>query len=225
MLAARMLMAASLQRPASYVFDTPALAGVAAADHTWTNVPLSTASADRLIVVTLSANSGASSITGTVGGVALTTVVSEFGGGGSQDAWIGIAAVPTGTTGTVYINHGGSAAAVVSVYSCYNMSATAHDTGTHIADNLSVGSCTISVPKNGVAIGVFGFASSGALTSLTWSGLTEDNETFSGLNYIYGGSASDTIATDDASKNITCTRVGGSGNSWQPMCVASFGAA
>jgi hypothetical protein len=210
--------------PVTYSHTATLTNAASASTNTFSSTAFGAAASNRLILVTYAGNGGSSSITGTAGGVTLDTVVEELRSPGGQDVWMGIAAVPTGTTGTVVVNHT-TGTYVGAVYSIYGASATAHDTDTHNADNVTVGSCTIDVPAKGMALGAFSFGSSGALTSLAWVGITEDHETFSGTAYTYGGGASATFASASSSLNITCTRAGGAGNSWQAMCVASFGQA
>ena len=212
----------SFIKPAvTYTFNQVITRSASEATSTFTGVDFGAVAADRLILVTYTGNGGNTSVTGTVGGVSLTTVASEFDGGGGQDAWIGIAAVPTGTSGTVVVNHS-TGTYVGAVYSIYGSDTEPFDTDADIVDNVTVGTCTLDIPDDSFAVSTFSFGSSGALTSFGWTGLTENHETFSGTNYTYGGGAADAFETESLAQAITCTRTGGAGDSWQPMCAASF---
>lgn len=165
-------------RPASVLYQTTVFGAVNAPSYSIGSVALGTADATRRIIVGVWAGQLGANINQpdsvTVAGVAATLVVtSNTTGTAWQQIWI--AAVPTGTTGTVVLARSGGdmSAAVIHVWAAYNLlSDTAIDTvpfGT-IA-NPSVGN--LDTLAGGIAVGHSKSASAGTWTI---SGLTKDAE-------------------------------------------------
>ncbi|MEE8607220.1 MAG: hypothetical protein V3S55_06440 [Nitrospiraceae bacterium] len=143
--------------------------------YTFSAQALGTPASDRRIVVMVNG-----SVTGppvvssaTIGGIATTNVL-EVSDGASTGTIL-IASVPTGTTGDVVITWDIQAArCAISVYrmtgaSSATPSATANDT-TLTGDVLST---TLTIPPSGAAIGN---TKGGGGVSVTWAGLTENND-------------------------------------------------
>lgn len=144
----------------------------------------------------------------TIGGISATKVVA----GVTNPEWsqIWIAAVPTGTSGTVTLSGpSGNWSAVVGVYAAnYLQSATATATDNHSGSPVTLGPTT--VPTNGILVGTFGSAAtSGTVGTASWTGgVTQDfdQNTFSaggiglsGASYIATSSAS--LSTSAAYSN------------------------
>lgn len=144
----------------------------------------------------------------TVGGVSADIVANKSNSNGS--AGISIAHVPTGTSGTVVIVSGGNVrriyAAVYSVSGLYQNAV--YDKVEAAGDG-----GTINIPSGGSCIGIT-FRNNGAVS---WSGLTEDNETsISGI--VTASAASGAFPNAETGKTITS-----SGSSVPSTCIASWG--
>lgn len=148
--------------------------------YTFSGVAFGDASTRRHIIVcfhSIDASGAASSMT--VGGVSATMLL-QVTAPASRFHQLWMAAVPTGTSGTiVVVNPGTALLSGIEVYAAYDLSsATPYDT----ASVASAGAPTLDldVPSGGIVVG-FAVASSGVAT-FTWSGLTEDVDGTSGTN-------------------------------------------
>jgi len=210
---------ATSSESATLVFNE-VLTSTSASTHTFTDVDFGTAADNRRILISISSNSGTATFTGTIGGVAFTTVASLLVSGG-QAVGLMMANVPTGTSGTVYISHGTGSVAV-GVWSLYDAAPKVYDSATDDSDNEANTSGTLDVPENGLAFGVAS-TGSGANNTFAWSGATEDFDSATGQNYMNGSGASVEVPAGDASLTLTATRTGGSGNTWFAGAFVSFG--
>lgn len=140
--------------------------------YTLSSLSFGTEAADRQIVVGVFGRTNSRTVSSmTIGGVAATQVVAgNNASNGPNDIWM--AAVPTGTTGTVSVTFSGAMIrAAVAVWRMTGANPTAVSTGSDVGTDPSA---TINVPVNGGAVG---FCNSAATTSNTWVGLTEDLDT------------------------------------------------
>jgi len=163
------------------------------------------AASDRYIIVVVhTRDSGTAAKTlnsVTVGGVQ-ATILSQVQSASTNSNIAGLAIVrmPTGTTADITITFSEvMLRAAISVYRVTGISAaTPYDLVTSTASNPSG---TIDVPAGGFAIGV---ANSGANTTASWTGLTEDYDAVveSGLNYT---GAADTFVTEQNGLSVQAT--------------------
>lgn len=161
------------------------------------------------------AGAGARSVSSmTIGGVAATKVV-EIALNAVACA-IYIANVPTGTTGTVSVTFNAPMVrAAIAVYRVVFIgSAVAHDTATNVGDPASV---NIDVPAGGVGIG---FSINANITSVIWSGLTEDIDVDPAENFTYT-SAHGEFGAEQVSRAVSVDSV--SAGVSNHLVVASWG--
>lgn len=206
--------------PAKAVYVSTAHQG-AATNYTYTAQGIGTAAANRYVIVCASsANSAAArSVSSlTIQGISATKLVEAQGSSatsGLDSIWI--AAVPTGTTGDVVVNYSGAMIqSEIFVYSVTGLLSTT-PVATYTDSSAASGTRTFSSvnePANGFTIGLAGIRSTGADQVMTWSGLTEDAETFSAdgstaMNYSV---ASTNFTTGSTGNTITCTMPSPSSN-------------
>jgi hypothetical protein len=156
-------------------------------------------------------NGGVASMT--IGGVSATEVTSVTNAGNHMAMWI--AAVPSGTTGTVAITWTNTQnKCAIGVFSLLNSTSSAIASATSISSPLSSGS--LSIPENGCAVGA-GY--SGINTTTTWANLSEDfDANDAGESWTWTGASKDVTTTENPT--ITATF----GSSDRPGGVfASFG--
>lgn len=187
--------------PASIVWTD---AGDTSADQTsstYLNLAVGSAAARSgvLIAVAAVAGSVADPSAITVGGAPAIKLVSQVSGNGSQYAGIYYAPGVTGTTATVAITWGYTAARHhISLAAAYDVqSATPVDTATSVASPAS-----LDLDAVAGSIG-FGVSMVQVVTSWSWSGLTEDDEDTTESS-ITTSSASAAFATG-GTKTITAT--------------------
>lgn len=173
--------------------------------YTFASQNFGTASADRYIICTGAARTlaGTALSSITIGGVTATLNVNFVDSGVTCISFIGIAAVPSGTSGDVVLTFNGTMRrAGIGLYAVTNLtSTTPTDTGSSEANPLTAGGLDISAGGFGVAVG--GTADTGA--SATWAGLTEDFDTaWAPADGSYSGS-SQTYATQQTGLTVTCT--------------------
>lgn len=167
--------------------------GTDASSYTFSSQSLGTAAADRYIVVVVNARTlaGTALSSITVAGVTATLGVNYTRAGSAQIAAIGVAAVPTGTTGDIVLNFNGTMRRAG--YGAYRVtglsSATANDTATDDSDPADF---LLDIPAGGFGVGVCGDATTGGAT-YTWTGLDEDfdavleaaNANYTGAHKVY----------------------------------------
>ena len=162
---------------------------------TVSSVPIGAANAGRQVVVVccMAADNGTSTITAaTVGGVSATQVAVTADAGG-RCTWMGIANVPSGTTGDVVITYSAytSSTMWVGAYRCLNINTTATDTEVSQANPFVF---TMSCVAGGVIIGG-GMADQ--MTAWAWTNAAEVvDEQSESTNYC-------TLALDLESATVT----------------------
>lgn len=170
--------------------------------YTFASQNFGTAAADRYLICALTSRAsdgGARTLSSvTIGGVAATISVQHNNSG--NNASIAIAAVPTGTTGTVVVVFSDSMGECnIALYTTNNLvSITATDTGTSAADPSTY---ALDVADEGFAIGI-GRSDVGTSTA-TWTNLNEDFDgaTADGNDYT---TASASFSTTQTNLAITC---------------------
>lgn len=171
--------------------------------YTFSTLSFGTESADRHIIVGVTARAGGAFTIDsvTIGGVSATPIASVTSGTDNKAALF-IAAVPTGATGDVVVDTGGAdpARMAVVVWAATGLSGTAaHDTSTSTAAPLAA--ATFDVPANGIAVGV---AFTQAAATATWANLSENADAQIAATNSYSG-ASVAFATTQTSLAVTCT--------------------
>ena len=185
-----------------------------ATTHTYSSVSLGTAKTGRQIVVCVS-NGGLTELTSvTVGGASCTRVVQGTYTKGS--IWIIELAAGTSadivTTGTAQF--GG-----IVVYAIYGAKTTRHDT--FATGNESPVSDDITIPANGLAIGLNNSATDNAGWETTWTGLTKQSDLEVSTNVALS-TATLTPKTVQTDLGVTAT-IDGPTINWQDGCCASWG--
>lgn len=184
--------------------------------YTHSSQAISTAAANRQVVVVAVGRGGGGSISSiTIGGVSAS--ISQQLTTSGTTVGIAIATVPTGTTADVVVTYStGQARASVAVYVMYGASTTAADTAT---DAASAFTQALDIPAGGVAIG--GFAS-GSNATATWTNLSENVDTVFAEDPQHYTMASDYFASEQSGLSITVTPT----SSTQPaMVLVSYGPA
>ncbi|MCK9549212.1 hypothetical protein [Aquamicrobium sp.] len=195
---------------------------------TISDVSIGTASADRLVVVSAMCvhndNGNLTVITGgSIGGSAATLVVASNGMDYPALTAILSRVVTSGTTATITINLSVAVQrTALDVYTIKGLnSTTAHHTNTTWStNNTSFLGTTLNIPANGFAIGGLAAQDEFNVYSHTWSGLTEDADSASGLSYGGYTSASGQMMSAESGRSISVTANGNSRR--KSMCVASW---
>jgi len=203
-------------RKITYSFTASGKSNADTASYTLTSASIGTATADRIVVVSV-VGVGDSTHSVTIGGNAATEVISYAGTSGRASLYA--LSVPTGTTANVVVTVGGTDSLGVSVYAMYGASGTtAHDTATANADPLTT---TIDIPAGGVVFAVADAYNASALT-FAWTGVDEDvNLGPLSAGQDHGAMASRTYAAQSLSTTITCDP--SLAVSERAMAVVSFG--
>jgi hypothetical protein len=153
-----------------------------------TGMSFGAASAGRYLVAVghVRQSSGSDQSSVTIGGVSATIVIQS--GGSINRSFIAIALVPTGTSGTVAWS-GSAQASAVNLYSLTGLqSTTPHDTATdNSTSNADEQTLDLNVPEGGAVVS--GGASS-SNDSMTWNGLSQDQESGNIESGFHVGSAS-----------------------------------
>jgi len=172
---------------------------------TYSGVSFGTASSDRYIVVLATGrHTSTFTQTATIGGIFATEVATLLNSTASfHRISVFIAAVPTGTTGSVVLNFSNSIVRnMISVFSVTGIDGlTPFATASSTANPASG---TITIPADGIAIaGTYNILGG----AYTWSNLTErHDDVLSTINY--WSAASDEFATLQTSRVITATAAG-----------------
>lgn len=199
-------------RPASITWSNTANLDRLDADdnHDFTSVDFGAAAADRYIILGLGRHGlNEMDLAITIGGVTATKLgesQQENGNPNYVNGEVWIAAVPTGTSGTINVSASASwSALVVSVTVAYGINPAAFDTATWGATSTSLSTDTINVPAGGLVVAGVGYGSlatnrSGAAaakgydstqTSLTVGGQISSNQyTFTELTETHDGQRS-----------------------------------
>ena len=202
----------------SYTLAASPIETVDGSTTTFSSQNFGTADASRLIVAAFGCGpTGASpSITSvTIGGVTATLV--ETIKATDIRAGIYVAAVPTGTSGTVTIVWSTTADSVgCNLYALYNCSATPTDHGNSIA---STGTFDLDVAANGIAV-AYQVSRNNTDVTHTWAGLTEDTDDVLTSGAWQGSGGSARFATTQT--NLTCSCTPSAGNLRSAFVAASF---
>ena len=192
------------------------------------NVPIGSASSDRLVVVAVMCahNSNASSTVitgGSIGGSAATAVVASSAMTFPAVTAILTRLVTSGTMATVTINLSSTVQrTALDVYTITGLSSTtAFDSNTNSSEaNTNSLSTTLDIPEGGCAIGTLCTQEGSSTYSHTWSGLTEDADSAAGLSYGGYTSASSQLMSAESNRIISVTQSGNTRR--KSMCVASW---
>ena len=188
--------------------------------YTLAALAIGAASADRIVVVGITLATSTSgfprSITGvTIGGIAATQIAHVLGTQWMTAA-IFAAVVPSGTTATVEITLNGNAGRIAcDVWTMTEASITPADTATD-SNASSDPSVSIDIPAGGACIACAGSA---AVTTTSWSGLTEDADAALEA-FTTHTAASDTFVAAQTGKSVSANFAFNDDNA---MAVASFG--
>jgi hypothetical protein len=182
--------------------------------HSSAGLAFGAADPTRLMIAVLGYSNGTGGSVGsvTIGGVSATLVATANNSGRFSEIWL--AAVPTGTTGTIARSGPtGNWTSAVGVYAAYNLlSATATATDTNTATPIVT---SVAVSDYGIAV-TTAYAT-GTPSGSSMSGATQDFvDIFATAGILVGGSFTTTAAT---TLNATTTLTGGL---TRAGCTASF---
>lgn len=181
--------------------------------YTFSTQNIGVASADRRIIVGVMGSQADVTISSiSVGGVACDLVVQLTGGSGAT-CGIGIAAVPTGTTGDVVVTFSATEArCAIALWHVTGLSSnTALDFGSSSADP---GADTVTTRANGFVVAVAKTVTSGA--TLAWTNVSERAEAVLESAAVYGAADA---APSGTSLAVSCD---GLTNARRAMVVASW---
>lgn len=184
----------------------------------------STAETGRLIVVTVNmGDNNATSATGmTIGGVTATEVVTanHYCGYYASEASIWVAAVPTGTSGTVSLTTSTGSQASMQVFALYGAtSATPVSTDTS-TDTTSHSFNVSGLPSNAAVIGTVGAEFSTSVITTSWSATLTDAGVVGTTGGNSNGSAYNVVQSS-GSESYSCTV--GNVSPYSGRCVAHSG--
>jgi len=206
----------------SGVFLGSSVTNSIATTYTYTSFPFGTAASDRYIVCRAGSTWQAGGImtSATIGGVTASIVVHAHGNSGEQDGDIFIAAVPTGTSGTIAMTYAGSQARNgLGCDAMYGISsATPYGSGSDADVTGNTPSVTFAVPASGWIVGG-SHSEDNSCSTASWTNLTEDYDTQSGGTsaYFTGASATSSSANPSFVASVTY-----SGTCHKTLVVASF---
>lgn len=153
----------------SYAYNNLQFTNGVGPTFTYTSVPIGTAAANRVIILSGGTRGGTAYSSSTVGGISTTT--GQTGAGGNTK-FISAATVPTGTTATVSFTVTGTpTSGYVAIYVAYCLSSISANATCSNTSNPS--SCSLSIPNNGIGIYSTG---SGSSSSWVWTNATKDFE-------------------------------------------------
>ncbi len=191
----------------------------------FTSQSLGAAAAGRYIVVCIEARIGGGTPTltdVTIAGITATIVKQQASGAGPRDITaIAIAAVPTGTSGTIDVTFSATMLRCsISVYRVLGIDGlAAFDTDGSTATNPT---CNLDIPAGGVA---FGSVIAAVNSAVSWTGLTEDYDTVMASNTT-ASTASDEFASTQTGLLLVGTFASGGTDpcgafaSWSPEIAA-----
>lgn len=197
----------------------------------FTSTSIGTAASDRYIVIGIARNlvlSGGFPTAVDLNGTASFTQVAADTGASTKGAFIWRSNAPftTGSTATINVTFGGNALAVrVFVYAIYGIDPTPYATGGDNAASSGVLSMNTNTITDGIAIGVAAYDSnfSGGIQAVTWTGLTENQDSY--LGSTFGASAASALTTSTQSpRTISAQETSGNyTDSASRGAVVSFG--
>jgi hypothetical protein len=190
--------------------------------YTFSAMSLGAAAANRKIIVAAYGSGGTDRTVSnvTIGGVSDTEIATTISSSGAIRTYLGIADVPTGTTGDVVVTFSGSySRAGAAVWRVVDLdSSTAHQTGTDADDANGDLAVSLDVPAGGFAIAAACFNDTGAIAC---GGLTEqfEMELEGGAGDAVG--SSDSFVSAQTALSITCNS--DQNDSRNSMVAASWG--
>lgn len=189
-------------------------AGIGSSSQSIVLVPFGTASASRYVIIGVSSSATGAAAPGTIlgatiGGITATIIDQGVSGtnGGSASAIL-IAAVPTGTSGTVAITYNASVTYVtLGSWSATGLSSTAANA--HGTSGSAPGTFSLGTLNGGFAIGVATSSSDSSGAGFSWSGLTEQYDTDTSGTLTDAGGAHN-ASTNGSSISVQVTYTSGS---------------
>lgn len=214
MLSDKMLMASLFTRNPTVVYaSTAGQNGSLTSPHTFSSQGIGTASADRVVIVSIYAKgSGVPVDSITIGGVSATKLAEITNSEGNATIWALL--VTAGTTADVVLTWTGALDRVfigVHAMTGTNGSVTTHDTATHSATTSL--STTIDIPTDGAVVAVCGGNNSGGISFS--AGVTEEWEQVATGS---GGGGSDDDLSLEVGRTISATVP----STHECLAVASF---
>jgi len=205
--------------PATVAYTGHAETTTDAGPQTFLGIPIGTDTPNRLVVVGISAMSGPTVSSVTIGGVAAVKIIEALGAGyGYASLWM--ASGVAGTTADIVATFPSTSnvGTVLAVWKVQTLATAAHAVA---SDGAAPGSITIDVPQNGIGIG-FAMNQDDGLADYIWSGLTEDYEAdVVGVGAFGHSGASAAFATAQVGLPVTVTyAVAGA---TRAMLAVSFG--
>lgn len=158
----------AVQNPPVLVF-TDSGVNTSGSTGTFTGLSFGTAAVDRYLVAAFGYNSATAATAATIGGVSATLLIGVNSPFGNARTAIFIAAVPTGTSGTVVLSNGAGGNTTIALYSITGLLSPAA-VATNSASGTPPANLSVAVNAFGVAI-VCGY-SSGASSTASWTNLT-----------------------------------------------------
>lgn len=154
--------------PITLTFTETPNSGVGLTEYTFSGASISTAAANRKVVVCVAGGFGTVTVSAlTVGGIAGTLVGRQAGGAYTVEIWE--AAVPTGTTADIVVTWSGAQSfCSCGIYAMYGAAAAYSAVAMSTAAPLSA---AVAVPFGGASIAI-GHTADAA--TATWTELTED---------------------------------------------------
>jgi hypothetical protein len=195
--------------PAAAVFTANSSNTVASSTYNFTSQSFGTASADRSIVVGAAGQSGggAAAITSlSIGGVSASQLLVASETSNAIEFWI--AAVPTGSSGTVTVDWAAQRArCAIAVWAVTGLlSSAVSDSAQESGFGSTPGNGTVNVPAGGVVLGMTYDGGTGGRT-WSWSGLTEGVDASFGGGRSYSAANAD-FATAEAGSAVSATPSG-----------------
>jgi hypothetical protein len=182
----------TISAAASAVFTANAASATTSLAYSFSSLNFSTASADRHILIGTAGQAGSATTvsTVTIGGVSASEVFSVASSTVRVAFWI--AAVPTGTSGTVAITWAAQRArCAVIVWALTGLlSTTAVDTGSEVNSGTSALNDNVDINAGGVCLAMAYDGGTGS-RNWTWSGLTEVVDTTFASGRSYTGASAD----------------------------------
>jgi len=179
----------------------------------YSGVSFGPASADRTIIVCVDAADGPKNTAVTIGGVSASLVIKSGQTGSTTEDQMWIAAVPTGTSGTIALTGQSGGATAIGVYAVTGLrSLTPTSTNTDNDFNGSTFTGIVTTTVNTLA-GGFAISSAtmrnGTVTSATWTGGNQDF--LRGAGSLGGLSGANAAPTGTQNVTFTTQFNGGSG--------------
>jgi len=192
---------AALLPDASVTYAAQTSSTTAGSSFSFSSVAFSSTASDRLIVVSVGATAANQRTVSrvTIGGVSATGYENA---NRLRHGSLWVAAVPSGTTGTVDVNFSGSVDNChIGVWALYGISSAVPRESNQVSGSYTNNSSTLNTAKGGVSIAAA--VSAGAVT-ITWTGLTENFDLQVSSEMRSGASLVETVS--DAAKAVSWTQ-------------------